>query len=585
MSPTSLANQSRQAAEAASSKISALVTSTLVGTAATEAEVRTAPGESSSGSANGIASDRDATLRDVATANRMYYVDLAHTEVDPVALACMAPREVARRQALPYAFSGRRLLVAVGEPCDQETLEELRVVSGHPLRVALTRSDELRGRIKELVGLGGGTLDEMSSRAAADVGGEENDDELANEASVMRLVNELLSDAFSRRASDVHLEPTQDGIVVRYRVDGLLQPEPAPPEIHRFRHAIVSRVKIMAKLNIAERRMPQDGRIRLKLEDGERDIRVSIIPMLHGEGVVMRLLDPRRSVASLSKLHFPSTMEPTFRSLIRAPHGLILVTGPTGSGKTTTLYSALAELRGPKTKIVTIEDPVEYELDGVNQIQVQPKVGLTFAAGLRSVLRHDPDIILVGEIRDAETARSAIQAAMTGHLVFSTLHTNDAPGAYSRIVDMGIEPYLAAGGILGVLAQRLVRRLCPHCKVPSALQDSELPADFPRPWTGQLWEALGCRECRHSGYSGRIAIFELMRSDAAVREACLREDGIRPLYRAAEQGGYKTLRHDGWQKVLAGLTSVDEVVRVTGMGEGPTSEPTSELMAVEGGEQ
>jgi general secretion pathway protein E/type IV pilus assembly protein PilB len=278
-------------------------------------------------------------------------------------------------------------------------------------------------------------------------------------------------------------------------------------------------------------------------------------------------------------------MEPTFRSLIRAPHGLILVTGPTGSGKTTTLYSALAELRGPKTKIVTIEDPVEYELDGVNQIQVQPKVGLTFAAGLRSVLRHDPDIILVGEIRDAETARSAIQAAMTGHLVFSTLHTNDAPGAYSRIVDMGIEPYLAAGGILGVLAQRLVRRLCPHCKEPSALQDSELPADFPRPWTGQLWEARGCRECRHSGYSGRIAIFELMRSDAAVREACLREDGIRPLYRAAEQGGYKTLRHDGWQKVLAGLTSVDEVVRVTGMGEGPTSEPTSELMAVEGGKQ
>ena len=546
---------------------------------------RLAHASSPRGNGSAAVIDRDeAMIRSLADENRMPYVDLMHTEVDAAAMATLSGREIARRQSLPYAFAAGRLLVTVGEPLDAAAREEFRLVLGRPLRLVLTRPDELRAKIKELVGLGGGTIQDLTPREEAEAAGDD-DAELANEASVMRLVNELLGDAFSRRASDVHLEPTATGIQVRYRIDGLLQPEPTPAEIHRFRHAIVSRVKIMAKLNIAERRMPQDGRIRLSLADGERDVRVSVIPMLHGEGVVLRLLDPRRSVVGLERLEFPPSMERAFRTLIRAPHGLVLVTGPTGSGKTTTLYSALAALRGPQTKIVTIEDPVEYELDGVNQIQVQPKVGLTFAAGLRSVLRHDPDIILVGEIRDAETARSAIQAAMTGHLVFSTLHTNDAPGAYSRIVDMGIEPYLAAGGILGVLAQRLVRRLCPHCKVPSALQDSELPADFPRPWTGQLWEALGCRECRHSGYSGRIAIFELMRSDAAVREACLREDGIRPLYRAAEQGGYKTLRHDGWQKVLAGLTSVDEVVRVTGMGEGPTSEPTSELMAVEGGEQ
>ena len=255
----------------------------------------------------------------------------------------------------------------------------------------------------------------------------------------------------------------------------------------------------MAKLNIAERRLPQDGRIRLRQEDGERDVRVSIIPMLHGEGVVLRLLDPHRSLVALSDLAIPESESQAFDQLIHAPHGIILVTGPTGSGKTTTLYAALAELRGPKKKIVTIEDPVEYEMEGVNQIQVQPKVGLTFASGLRSVLRHDPDVILVGEIRDPETARSAIQAAMTGHLVFSTLHTNDAPSAYARMIDMGIEPYLAADAIIGVMAQRLVRRLCPHCRTPYAPQPDSLPPDFGAPAPAVLWNPAGCRECRGSG--------------------------------------------------------------------------------------
>jgi general secretion pathway protein E/type IV pilus assembly protein PilB len=534
---------------------------------------RLARASSPRGNGSAAVIDRDeAMIRSLADENRMPYVDLMHTEVDAAAMATLSGREIARRQSLPYAFAAGRLLVAVSEPLDAAAREEFRLVLGRPLRLVLTRPDELRAKIKELVGLGGGTIQDLTPREEAEAAGDDDAD-LANEASVMRLVNELLGDAFSRRASDVHLEPTATGIQVRYRIDGLLQPEPTPAEIHRFRHAIVSRVKIMAKLNIAERRMPQDGRIRLSLADGERDVRVSVIPMLHGEGVVLRLLDPRRSVVGLERLEFPPSMERAFRTLIRAPHGLVLVTGPTGSGKTTTLYSALAALRGPQTKIVTIEDPVEYELEGVNQIQVQPKVGLTFAAGLRSVLRHDPDVILVGEIRDAETARSAIQAAMTGHLVFSTLHTNDAPGAYARIVDMGIEPYLAAGSVLGVLAQRLVRRLCPHCKTPAHPDASELPVDFPREEAGRIYEAatiyeaVGCRECRQSGYNGRMAIFELMRTDATVREACLGQSGVRGLHRAAARNGYVPLRRDGWHKVLRGLTSVAEVVRVTGVVE------------------
>jgi general secretion pathway protein E/type IV pilus assembly protein PilB len=534
---------------------------------------RLAHASSPRGNGSAAVIDRDeAMIRSLADENRMPYVDLMHTEVDAAAMATLSGREIARRQSLPYAFAAGRLLVAVSEPLDAAAREEFRLVLGRPLRLVLTRPDELRAKIKELVGLGGGTIQDLTPREEAEAAGDDDAD-LANEASVMRLVNELLGDAFSRRASDVHLEPTATGIQVRYRIDGLLQPEPTPAEIHRFRHAIVSRVKIMAKLNIAERRMPQDGRIRLSLADGERDVRVSVIPMLHGEGVVLRLLDPRRSVVGLERLEFPPSMERAFRTLIRAPHGLVLVTGPTGSGKTTTLYSALAALRGPQTKIVTIEDPVEYELEGVNQIQVQPKVGLTFAAGLRSVLRHDPDVILVGEIRDAETARSAIQAAMTGHLVFSTLHTNDAPGAYARIVDMGIEPYLAAGSVLGVLAQRLVRRLCPHCKTPAHPDASELPVDFPREEAGRIYEAatiyeaVGCRECRQSGYNGRMAIFELMRTDATVREACLGQSGVRGLHRAAARNGYVPLRRDGWHKVLRGLTSVAEVVRVTGVVE------------------
>jgi type II secretory ATPase GspE/PulE/Tfp pilus assembly ATPase PilB-like protein len=491
-------------------------------------------------------------------------VDLRQITVDREAAAMLPAREIARRQILPYGFQAEKLLVAVADPFDHESLDELRLLARRPLKIALARHSELRALIKDIVGLGGGTLDEIAVKSGTEELPHEDAEQLASEASIMRLVNELISDAMSRRASDIHLEPVSQGMTIRFRIDGLLHIEPTPPEIHRFREAIVSRIKIMAKLNIAERRVPQDGRIRLKLGSGECDVRVSIIPMLHGEGVVLRLLDSRRCASSLAELEFPERIAKAFRSLIHHPHGIILVTGPTGSGKSTTLYGALADLRAPHTKIVTLEDPVEYELEGVNQIQVQPKVGLTFASGLRSILRHDPDVILLGEIRDAETASSAIQAAMTGHLVFSTLHTNDAPSSYARLVDMGIEPYLAAGSILGVLAQRLVRRLCPHCKLAYQPVEHELPADFPKPLPGPLFRADGCRQCRFSGYAGRLAIFELVASDAAVRRACMQQADIGEIYAAARRAGYAPLRQDGWSKVLAGVTSVEEVTRVTG---------------------
>src|SRR5690606_22442248 len=301
--------------------------------------------------------------------------------------------------------------------------------------------------------------------------------EMAQQASVVRLVNEILVEAVDSRASDVHIESQSMGIVVRYRIDGILHDQPVPPEINRFQAAIISRLKIMARLNIAEKRLPQDGRIKLKVHGREIDIRLSAIPMIHGEGLVMRILDKGAMKFDLQGLGMDPRTYHLFQQLIRLPHGIVLVTGPTGSGKTTTLYSSLLEIRSPENKIITTEDPVEYQLDGIKQIQVHPKIGLSLAASLRSILRHDPDVVLVGEIRDFETAENAIQAALTGHLVFSTLHTNDAAGAYTRMVDMGVEPFLVASTVEAVMAQRLLRRLCRECKEPYDPEPDDVPPD------------------------------------------------------------------------------------------------------------
>ncbi|MEM9412938.1 MAG: GspE/PulE family protein, partial [Planctomycetota bacterium] len=389
--------------------------------------------------------------------------------------------------------------------------------------------------------------------------------EMAQEASVVRLVNEILLEAIESRTSDVHIESQNDGIVVRYRIDGILHTQPIPPEINHFRAAIISRLKIMAKLNIAEKRLPQDGRIKLKIKGREVDVRVSVIPMIHGEGLVMRILDKGAMKFDLKSLGMSDESYETFSKLIRLPHGIVLVTGPTGSGKTTTLYSSLIEINDEDTKIITTEDPVEYQLAGINQIQVHSKIGLTFANSLRSILRHDPDVVLVGEIRDLETAENAIQASLTGHMVFSTLHTNDAAGAYTRMVDMGVEPFLVASTVEAVMAQRLVRRLCPACKKPSTRRKEDYPDDFPFELAQgkTIYEPVGCRECRNVGYTGRLGIYELLVTTDKIRQ--MAHDGVSTweIKKASKAEGMNSLRDDGWLKVLDGHTSVDEIMRVT----------------------
>ena len=390
---------------------------------------------------------------------------------------------------------------------------------------------------------------------------------MAQEASVIRLVNEILLEAIETRASDVHIEPQGAGLRIRYRIDGLLHPQPVPPEITRFQSAIISRLKIMSRLNIAEKRLPQDGRIKLLVRGREIDVRVSVIPMIHGEGIVMRILDKGSMEFKLQKLGMEEDMYNTFQQLITMPHGIVLVTGPTGSGKTTTLYSALMEIRNDSTKIITTEDPVEYQLDGINQIQVHAKIGLTFGASLRSILRHDPDIVLIGEIRDLETAENAIQASLTGHLVFSTLHTNDAAGAYTRLIDMGVEPFLVASTVEGVMAQRLVRRLCTQCKESYVPDESELPSDFPKEKLkeigGKLFRSVGCRACRNVGYAGRMGIYELLLTTNKIRQLAHDRASTWAITQAAAEEGMTTLRVDGWRKVLSGRTTVKEVAETT----------------------
>ena len=451
-------------------------------------------------------------------------------------------------------------------------LDELSVATGLTVVPVLASREEIAKRIKNHLGVGSETIDGLLAATDDRIELDQpiDDDaelsEMAQEPSVVRLVNEILLEAIDLRASDVHIESQHSGLRVRYRIDGVLHLQPMPPEIHRFQAAIISRLKIMSRLNIAERRLPQDGRIQLRTGGREVDIRVSVIPMIHGEGIVLRLLDKGAMEFKLGKLGMEPDLYAKFRELIQLPHGIILVTGPTGSGKSTTLYSALLEIKSDETKIITTEDPVEYQLDGINQIQVHPKIGLTFGTSLRSILRHDPDIILVGEIRDLETAENAIQASLTGHLVFSTLHTNDAAGAYTRLVDMGLEPFLVSSTVEAVMAQRLVRTLCKHCKQPYHPADDELPADFPRdkPWAASpLYRAVGCRECRQVGYRGRVGLYELLVTTEEIRQLSHERVSSWAIQQAAVRSGMRTLRDDGWVKVLDGRTTVDEVLRVT----------------------
>jgi general secretion pathway protein E/type IV pilus assembly protein PilB len=516
----------------------------------------------------------EAALRALGDEVGIPFVDLDQQNIDLSLLRGFPLKLIHRHSLFPLERANGTLRVATSDPFDLYPLDELSATTGLTIEPVLAPRGQIARQIKTHLGVGSETIDDLMSQQEEediqlldeiDVDSELSEE--AQEASVIRLVNEILLEAIESRASDVHIESQAAGIKIRYRIDGMLHAQPIPPEMNRFQAAIISRLKIMARLNIAEKRLPQDGRIKLRVSGREIDVRVSVIPMLHGEGIVMRLLDKGRMKLSLEALGMEPELHEQYGELIRIPHGIVLVTGPTGSGKTTTLYSSLLEIKDESTKIITTEDPVEYQLEGINQIQVHPKIGLTFAASLRSILRHDPDIVLVGEIRDMETAENAIQASLTGHLVFSTLHTNDAPSAYTRLVDMGVEPFLVASTVEAVMAQRLVRTLCTKCRVALHPKQDELPKDFP--WddfqkSGRpIFGPKGCRACRQLGFDGRQGIFELCVTTDAVRQLAHDRASSWEIRQAARAAGMQTLREDAWRKVLSGMTTVDEVLRVT----------------------
>ncbi|SFI48028.1 general secretion pathway protein E/type IV pilus assembly protein PilB [Planctomicrobium piriforme] len=517
----------------------------------------------------GILREED-SLRLLSNELGMPFVDLKEFNVDRELLNRFPTSAIFRHEAVPLERENGHVRVAVSDPFDLEAIDELSTLGGVHIQPVLACRNEILDLIKRNLGVGGDTIKELVAQRNDEVDLldeiPEGMGELAESAqapSVIRLVNELLIEALDQRASDIHLEPQESGLVVRFRVDGLLRVQPVPPEINHFASSIVTRLKIMSRLNIAEKRLPQDGRINVRVQRRDIDVRVSIIPMLHGEGVVLRLLDKQRMTFSLLGVGMPQDTYEKFQQLITLPHGIILVTGPTGSGKTTTLYSALSEIKDPSTKIITVEDPVEYHLNGISQIQVHAKIGMTFAAGLRSILRHDPDVVLIGEIRDGETATSAIQASLTGHLVFSTLHTNDAPGSFTRLVDMGVEPYLVASTVEGILAQRLLRKLCPRCKRPKTFLPEDLPSDFPALEAMQLYEPGGCRDCRDTGYTGRTGVHELLVNDEEIRHLCNERASTGVIRTHALKKGMVSLRMAGFRKVLDGTTTMEEVMRIT----------------------
>jgi len=482
-------------------------------------------------------------------------------------LSLFPARVLLKEELLPLERENGSVRIATSRLFATEGIDTLKSLTGLNLEPVLAPSEKLGGEIKKHLGVGADTLDELDKETALEVVEDADDGDLdaaAEDASIIRFVNQVLKDAIELRASDIHIEPFEDELRIRYRVDGVLQGIPVPASIKRFQPAIVSRVKILSHLNIAEKRLPQDGRIKLRLDGMDVDVRVSIIPMLHGEAVVMRLLRQDSALRKLDEIGMGQREVELFQKVLKLPHGIALVTGPTGSGKTSTLYTALNAINDDVRKIITIEDPIEYQLKGVNQIGVSEKAGLTFARGLRAILRHDPDVLLIGEIRDLETGQIAVQASLTGHLVFSTLHTNDAPSAMTRLVDMGIEPYLVASSLEAILAQRLVRVLCNQCKSEDGSAATLALKDRNEQLKGAtVYQHNGCPECRNVGYMGRHAIFEFMELTSEIREMILKEASSGLLRDTARKNGMRTLSDDGWRLVNQGITTPDEVLRVT----------------------
>jgi type II secretion system protein E len=511
----------------------------------------------------------DDVLRWLAHEYNVPFSTLEGVEPDKQVLSLFPARILLKDELLPLRRTNGSIEVATSRLFATQGFDTLKAMTGLRLKPVLAPSEAIQREMKRHLGVGADTIDTLEEAAPFEVVDEDKEgdtdlDNAAEDASIIRFVNQVLRDAIELRASDIHLEPFEDEFRIRYRIDGDLQEVPVPPQLKKFQPAIVSRVKILSHLNIAEKRLPQDGRIKIRIDDAEVDIRVSIIPMLHGEAVVMRLLRQNATLRGLRDIGMATREVECFERVLQLPHGIILVTGPTGSGKTSTLYTALAAINDSVRKIITIEDPVEYQLKGVNQIQVNEKSGLTFARGLRSILRHDPDVVLIGEIRDHETAEIAVQASLTGHLVFSTLHTNDAPGALTRLVDMGVEPYLVASSLEAVLAQRLVRVLCKHCKQPdTSAAATTFKEQAGIPASTVIYRSVGCRECRNTGFYGRHAIFEWMDTDEEIRKMILNHASSDAIRAAAQKSGMRTLAADGWRLVGQGITTVEEVLSVT----------------------
>ncbi|GBF32754.1 type IV fimbrial assembly [Desulfocucumis palustris] len=510
----------------------------------------------------GYCSEDDIT-RVLASRAGVPFISMESFQVDPAAVATLSAEATRRYKALPVAFDGDKLIVAMQKPSDIMVMDDLRIMTGYDISPVVVPDTELEAAIEKY----------SRESMVVEPGEEESqlpedfnaDNVTSSERPAVQLVNMIMTQAVTAGASDVHIELYEKYMRVRFRIDGVLHDIMEPPR--RMHASLVSRLKVMANLDIAERRIPQDGRMSLKIEGRMIDIRVASLPATFGERITMRLLDRSGKMLSLVDLGLEPDMLEKYRSLIRRPYGLVLVTGPTGSGKTSTLYASLDEVDRVGKNVITVEDPVEYRLDGMNQVQLNPKAGLTFASGLRSILRNDPDIIMVGEIRDMETARTAIEAAMTGHLVFSTLHTNDAPGAISRLLEMGVEPFLIASSLSCVVAQRLARTLCPNCKEPYELSRSELEKipDFPLPQgegKALLYRPKGCFRCSNTGYRGRFGVYEFLFADEKIYRMTLERKSAQEIKDAAVEGGMTTLRKNGLLKVMRGVTSLEEMLRV-----------------------
>jgi general secretion pathway protein E len=517
----------------------------------------------------GMTAERDVTE---ALSSQLHLPIVAASEYPelPVLEERIAMRFIKESRSLPLHEDDTKLVLAMTDPLDTYVRNAFQLVTQRQIVAHIAVPSEMDAAFERLYGSGKTSMDQIVGEAQTrddDSGSEDLQQlkELASEAPIIRLVSLIISHALEARASDIHIEPFENRLIVRYRVDGVMHEVESPPR--RFSAAVISRIKIMASLDIAERRLPQDGRIKLRIQGKEIDLRVSTVPIMHGESVVMRILDKSGTALDFATLGFDPEVLKRFEQVLMQPHGIVLVTGPTGSGKTTTLYTALDKINNPDVKILTVEDPVEYQMEGINQIQVKPQIGLTFANALRSIVRQDPDVIMIGEIRDLETAQIAVQSALTGHMVLSTLHTNDAASTINRLLDMGVDDYLLTSTVNGILAQRLVRTLCTHCReahtaLPEVVEEMQLQR-YTKDNPVLLYRAVGCAECGNTGYSGRVSIVELLVMSDAIRSMVMRHVTSGEVRLHAIADGMQTMYENGLSKAVAGITTIEEVLRVT----------------------